>query len=191
MWFAPFYSNRAGNMASACVAEAAREIALCVAETKTKRFRNTKYIPVKAIVSTYIYEGEMRMKQNGKKPKTSTGSGNSSYGGAALRWCNVVLSDEDATKLDEDAVEISLLAVDLVTLAIAGFDVSLRRTDDGDTCQCTIIGNDPYVTGGRAGMSGWASNYEDAIRAVLYKWFVVCGQEFPPPSQSNAGRRYR
>lgn len=94
-------------------------------------------------------------------------------------WINVRIDDGMVADLEERFSTEGDVAGWLLALMSETENFYLKYDAKSDAYSAGHIADDPNVPGRRCGLSGWASTPYDAIRALLYKWYVLLQQEWP------------
>lgn len=135
------------------------------------------------------YRSEMATKKTKTKSNGNRASGTGSFE-SPIRWLNINLTDDDSAFLGELDVTLDVLAAQFVGLGAEGYDVSLKRRGDSNECMATAVCDDPFIEGGRVGISAWSDNFPDALAALLYKLSDKLADGIPAP-QERSSRRFR
>lgn len=107
-----------------------------------------------------------------------------------VRWINISLTDDDGARLAEISPTIDELSAHFVSLALDGWDISLKRQSKDGSFSATAITDDPHTSGGGVGLSGWSDNPVDALASLLFKIEYKLTEGIPLPSQ-RPSRRFR
>lgn len=121
---------------------------------------------------------------DGKADKKSTQSERT------LVWLNVNLDESDASALASLDYGLDSLASGFVSLAVEGWDVSLKRHGADGSFMATAIINHPNDELSRVGISGWSDNFPDAISSLLYKIHDKLGGDVTTATPTST-RRFR
>lgn len=137
----------------------------------------------------YILKGFTNMaKRRGNNAQPTVNTAVNGGTNKKVFWGNVRLDDNHVAELLDRMPAEDVLCAQLIGLCVEGFDISLKRANDGTGWQCTIIGDYAENPSTRFGLSAWSSTPFDAIAAVLYKWYDVLLETPPTPNDAVQSR---
>lgn len=133
-----------------------------------------------------VYGREFEMPRKTKKDVNDGNAGKSDR--PLVYWHNVKLDDADVDGAGELSGSEDRMAAMLFGLACAGHSAGWKPVDDGASCMAYIVQGNVSPGTRAVGITGYASNYPDALASVLYKYYVVLGEQFPEPRENTPSR---
>jgi len=98
-------------------------------------------------------------------------------GNHPVDWSNIRLSEDDFPLIRERAEQWEQNVADLFALFATGYNIFIKRRDNNQTVQVTLIGANTHNLDRDVGISAFAPNIEVAVAAILYKYFDVAEGE--------------
>lgn len=93
---------------------------------------------------------------------------------STCRWANIKLEEADIEQIEEKLEDPHQLLGELFAVFASGFDVFIKRRDEGQTVHISIISQRALLGDNTVGLSAFAPDLETALSALLYKFFEVC-----------------